>query len=198
MTPEQQREQFIRGLNPMNQYNIRMMAKFYDTQDNITKALVEAEKYTLSQKSAPSSLSIFLTANPYTETNRSGMTKNEIEDLIKTTMSSSQPQQNTDLQSSIKSLQETMSRANKTLDNSKKLTKKRAEDLIIRRFLGDLLRTKSNKQPEDDYDYDPIDDVTDSMAGLSLNNVINAVVKHAVKKSSGYKCSKCGRSGHNS
>ncbi len=69
-----------------------MMAKFYDTQNNITKALAEAEKYTLSQKSAPSSLSIFLTANPYTETNRSGMTKNEIEDLIKTTMSSSQPQ----------------------------------------------------------------------------------------------------------
>ena len=182
----------------MNQYNIRMMAKFYDTEDNITKALAEAEKYTLSQKSAPSSLPIFLTANPYTETNKSGMTKTEIEDLIKTTMSSSQPQQNTDLQSSIKSLQETMSRANKTLDNSKKSTKKRAEDLIIRRFLGDLLRTKSNKQPEDDYDYDPIDDVTDSMAGLSLNSVINAVVKRAVKKSSGYKYSKCGRSGHNS
>ena len=95
-------------------------------------------------------------------------------------------------------MQETMSRANKTLDNSKKLTKKRAEDLIIRRFLGDLLRTKSNKQHEDDYDYDPIDDITNSMAGLSLNSVINAVVKRAVKKSSGYKCSKCGRSGHNS
>ncbi len=91
-----------------------------------------------------------------------------------------------------------MSRANKTLDNSKKLTKKRAEDLIIRRFLGDLLKIKSNKQPEDDYNYDPIDDVTDSMAGLSLNSVINAVVKRAVKKSLGYKCSKCGRSGHNS
>ena len=40
-----------------------MMAKFYDTQDNITKALAEAEKYTLSQKSAPSSLPIFPTAN---------------------------------------------------------------------------------------------------------------------------------------
>jgi hypothetical protein len=111
MTPEQQREQFIRGLNPMNQYNIRMMAKFYDTQDNITKALAEAEKYTLSQKSAPSSLPIFPTANPYADTNKSGggMTKNEIENLIKTTMASSQPQQNTNLQSSIKSLQETMS-----------------------------------------------------------------------------------------
>ena len=144
MTPEQQREQFIHGLNPMNQYNIRMMAKFYDTQDNITKDLAEAEKFTLFQKSAPSSLPIFLTANPYGDTNRSGMTKNEIEDLINTTMTFSQPQQNTDLQSSIKSLQETISRASKTLDNSKKLTEKRAEDLIIRHFLSDLIREKGN------------------------------------------------------
>ena len=91
-----------------------------------------------------------------------------------------------------------MSRANKTLDNSKKSTKKRAEDLIIMRFLGDLLREKGNVAPGDDYDYDPMDDVTDSMAGLSLNSVINAIVKRAVKKSSGYKCSKCGRSEYNS
>uniref|UniRef100_U9UG05 Uncharacterized protein n=1 Tax=Rhizophagus irregularis (strain DAOM 181602 / DAOM 197198 / MUCL 43194) TaxID=747089 RepID=U9UG05_RHIID len=197
MTPEQQREQFIRGLNPMNQYNIRMMAKFYDTQDNITKALAEAEKFTLSQKSAPSSLPIFPTANPYADTNRSGggMTKNEIEDLIKTTMASSQPQtaqQNTDLQSSIKSLQETMSRATKTLDNSKKSANKRGEDLIIRRFLSELLRTKSNKQPEDDYNYDPVDDITDSMAGMTLNsatiNAINSSIRSAVKKY--FKCSR--------
>ena len=92
-----------------------------------------------------------------------------------------------------------MSRANKTLDNSKKLTKKRAEDLIIRHFLSDLLRTKSNKQPEDDYNYDPINDVTNSIAGLTLNSIINTTVKHTVKKSSsGHKCSKCRRSGHNS
>ncbi|CAG8633915.1 10565_t:CDS:2, partial [Ambispora leptoticha] len=99
MTPEQQREQFIRGLNPMNH--------------------------------PPSSFPIFPTANPYADTNRSGLTKSEIEDLIKTTMASSQPQtaqQNTDLQSTIKSLQETMSRAIKILDNSKKSADKRAED----------------------------------------------------------------------
>ncbi|PKY34936.1 hypothetical protein RhiirB3_455139 [Rhizophagus irregularis] len=199
---EQQREQFIRSLNPMNQYNIRMMAKFYDTQDNITKALAEAEKFTLSQKSAPSSLPIFPTANPYADTNRSGggMTKNEIEDLIKTTMASSQPQtaqQNTDLQSSIKSLQETMSQVTKTLDNSKKSANKRGKDLIIRRFLSELLRTKSNKQPENDYNYDPVNDITDSMAGMTLNsatiNAIKSAVKSAVKK-----CSKCGRFGHTS
>ena len=137
MTPEQQREQLIRGLSPMNQYNLRMMAKFHDTHDNIVDALAEAEKFTLSQMNAPSSIPVFPAANPYVDTNRSGrsgggMTKNEIEDLIKTTMASSQPQQNTDLQSSIKSLQETMSRATKTLDNSKKSANKRGEDLIIR------------------------------------------------------------------
>jgi hypothetical protein len=39
MTPEQQREQFICGLNETNQYNLRMTAKFNDTQDNIAEAL---------------------------------------------------------------------------------------------------------------------------------------------------------------
>jgi len=172
-----------------------MMAKFYDTQDNITKALAEAEKYALSQNSAPSSFPIFLSANPYVDTNRSGsgMTKNEIEKLIKTTMASSQPQQNTDLQAIAKSFQDTMSRATKTLDNSKKSANKRGEDLIIRRFLSELLRTKSNKQPEDDYNYDPVDDITDSMAGMSLNSAIINAIKSAVKK-----CTKCGRFGHTS
>ena len=112
-------------------------------------------------------------------------------------MASSQPQQNTDLQSSIKSLQETMSRATKTLDNSKKSANKRGEDLIIRRFLSELLRTTSNKQPEDEYNYDPVDDITDSMAGMTLNcattNAIKSAVRSAVKK-----CTKCGRFGHTS
>ncbi|CAG8671413.1 5071_t:CDS:1 [Ambispora gerdemannii] len=41
------REQYIWGLNPMNQYNVCMMTKYHDTRDNITKALVEAEKFSL-------------------------------------------------------------------------------------------------------------------------------------------------------
>ncbi|GES90612.1 hypothetical protein GLOIN_2v1789077 [Rhizophagus clarus] len=183
----------------MNQYNIRMMAKFYDTQDNITKALAEAEKYTLSQKSAPSSFPIFPSANPYVDTNRSGsgMTKNEIKESIKTTMAFSQPQQNTDLQAIAKSFQDTMSRATKTLDNSKKLANKRGEDLIIRRFLSELLMTKSNKQPEDNYNYDPVDDITDSMAGMTLNSATINAIKSAVK-STVKKCTKCGRFRHTS
>src|SRR5581483_8152230 len=80
---------------------------------------------------------------------------------------------------------------------SKKTANKRGEDLIIRRFLSELLRTKSNKQPEDDYNYDPVDDITDSMAGMTLNsatiNAIKSAVRSAVKK-----CTKCGRFGHTS
>ncbi len=72
--------------------------------NNTTKVLAEIEKLTLSQKNASFSFSIFLTANPYTDTNRLGMTKNKIKDLIKIIMTFSQSQQNTDLQSSNKSL----------------------------------------------------------------------------------------------
>ncbi|CAG8753396.1 11705_t:CDS:2, partial [Dentiscutata heterogama] len=59
-------------------------------------------------------------ANPYIDINKSGMTKTEIMDLIKTAMASSESQtaqQNADLHSTIKSFQETMSQATKTLDN---------------------------------------------------------------------------------
>src|SRR6266496_1230893 len=96
-----------------------------------------------------------------------------------------------------KLLQETMSRATKTLDNSKKLANKRGEDLIIRRFLSELLRITSNKQPENEYNYDPVDDITDSMAGMTLNsatiNAIESAIRSAVKK-----YTKCGRFGHTS
>ncbi|GES88274.1 hypothetical protein GLOIN_2v1886689 [Rhizophagus clarus] len=90
---------------------------------------------------APSSIPVFPVANPYVDTNRSGggMTKNKIENLIKTTMASSQLQQNTDLQAIAKSFQETMFRATKTLVNKGEVT----------------------PPPSDDYNYDPVDDITD-------------------------------------
>ncbi|RIA87272.1 hypothetical protein C1645_828029 [Glomus cerebriforme] len=116
---------------------VKKIAKFYDMHDNIVEALAEAEKFTLSQKNVPSSILVFLTFNSY-------------------------PQQNTNLQSSIKFLQKTISRVTKTLDTSKKLANKRAEDLIIRYFLSNLLRTKPNKQSEDDYNYNPINDIIDN------------------------------------
>ncbi|GBB95435.1 hypothetical protein RclHR1_25330003 [Rhizophagus clarus] len=95
--------------------------------------------------------------------------------------------------------QESMSRTNKTLDNNKKSAGRRAEDNAIRCFLNDLLRKNPNNQPEDDYDYDPVDDILDSLTALTLNSVINTAIKRAVKKlSSKQKCFNCGRSGHNS
>src|SRR2546423_6854201 len=88
-----------------------------------------------------------------------------------------------------------MSRATKTLDNNKKSANKKGEDLIIRQFLSELLRTTSNKQLENEYNYDPVDDITDSMADITLNsttiNAIKSAVRSAVKK-----CTKCGRFDH--
>ncbi|CAG8680182.1 3852_t:CDS:2, partial [Racocetra fulgida] len=72
-------------------------------------------------------------------------------------------QQNADLQSTIKSFQETMSRVTKTLDNSKKSSKKRVEDTAINHFLSDLLRKNPGKHPADEYDHDPIEDISDML-----------------------------------
>ncbi|RIB22435.1 hypothetical protein C2G38_2174003 [Gigaspora rosea] len=124
----------------------------------------EEEKFTLSQRNAPSSLPAFPAANPYIDTNKSEITKTEI--------------------STIKSFQETMSRATKTLDNSKKSSKKRAEDTAINHFLSDLLKKNLVKHSADEYDHDPIEDILDSLAGLTLNSVIKTAVRRAVKKSS--------------
>ncbi|CAG8812585.1 10783_t:CDS:2, partial [Dentiscutata erythropus] len=104
-----------------------------------------------------------------------------------------------DLQAVTKSLQKTMSRATKTLDNSKKSADKRVENTAVIRFLSDLLRKKPYIHPADENNHDPVDDISDSLAGLTLNSVINTAIKRAVKKSSsGHKYSKCRRSDHNS
>ncbi|CAG8577829.1 15045_t:CDS:2, partial [Dentiscutata heterogama] len=74
-----------------------------------------------------------------------------------------------DLQAVAKSLQETMSQATKTLDNSKKSADKRVENTAIIHFLSDLLRKKPYIHPADENNHDPVDDISDSLAGLILN-----------------------------
>ncbi|CAG8821113.1 792_t:CDS:1, partial [Racocetra persica] len=78
------------------------------------------------------------------------------------------------LQAIAKFFQETMSRVTKTLDNSKKLT---VENTAIIYFLSDLLRKKLYIHPADKNNHDPVDDILDSLAGLTLNSVINTAVK---------------------
>ncbi|GBC07749.1 hypothetical protein RclHR1_07680003 [Rhizophagus clarus] len=115
-------------------------------------------------------------------------------------MASVQPQptqQNSNLLSAIKSLQETMSRASKTLDNSKKLVDKKAEDHTIIHFLKDIARVRANEGLDEDYDYDPVDDITDIMANMTLNNVTINAIKSAVR-SAVKKCTKCGKFEHTS
>ncbi|CAG8467644.1 20330_t:CDS:2, partial [Racocetra persica] len=77
-----------------------------------------------------------------------------------------------------KSLQETMSRATKTLDNSKKSTDKRVENTAVIYFLSDLLRKKLYIHPADENNYDPVDDISDSLAGLILNKQIQEKINN--------------------
>ncbi|CAG8689072.1 2717_t:CDS:2, partial [Dentiscutata heterogama] len=103
--------QLMQGNMDIEEFSAKIK-KFNNMQVNITEALAKVKKFTLSQKSVPSSFLIFLTANPYADTNKLEMTKTKIMDLIKTTMvfsESQMAQQNTDLWSTIKSFQETMS-----------------------------------------------------------------------------------------
>ncbi|RGB42240.1 hypothetical protein C1646_751287, partial [Rhizophagus diaphanus] len=102
MTNDQQRQQFIRGLNPMNQHNIRMMAKFNETQDNITEALSEAERWIRQgqlgiQTNVPPSpafhpASSFVQQQQPPPNAESGMTKTQIENLVKNSVAAAQQQ----------------------------------------------------------------------------------------------------------
>src|SRR5439155_7361782 len=49
MTSEQIREQWLRGLSPMNQFTLRSSGMFFQTMDNQLKNLSELEAYTFSQ-----------------------------------------------------------------------------------------------------------------------------------------------------
>jgi hypothetical protein len=209
LTPREKRQAFIRGLSPENKLELKRLGLDRPLTMDLIELLeqIETEKNDMlfGGNTGPPATQM----KPKADVSR--ITAEDISRIVDSKIQALQQpasdqtpvsQQNVsraDLQAVVKSFQEIMSRASKTLDNSKKSADKRADDNNIRRFLSDLLRKSPNKNPGDGYDYDPVDDLTDSMAGLTLNSVINAVAKRASKKlSSGHKCSKCGRFGHNS
>ncbi|CAJ0850354.1 17450_t:CDS:2 [Entrophospora sp. SA101] len=214
MSPQQQREQFIRGLSPMNQYNLRMMAKFHDSQDNITTALAEAEKYTLAQESTPSSFPVFPTPNSREKNkhlSNMAMTRNEVENLINSRMTPVNPSKSQEVQTNDNSvsrddfkklydivlgLKETMAGAKRTLSKKPGPGKQKADEIAMNKFLDEAIDNTS--LPGEDYDYDPIEDLRLQFEQLGINQAKMARIIHAVLKSSQYKCSKCGKAGHNS
>ena len=123
--------------------------------------MAKAEKFTLSQASAPSSFPIFLVVNLYVNTNRSGLTKTEIKNLVKNTISPSQAQMSAssqeqlsshsqlskaDVQAIVKTVQESMLRAYKTLGKSKEASRKRG-DALMDRFLDEIHRQSKDSVP---------------------------------------------------
>jgi len=210
ISDREKRIQFIRGLSPENKLEMKRLGLNRPLDDDLIETLeeIETERNNLL-------LGEDIYNQPATKTkpktsSHQGITTEDVDRIVNSRIqalqqppavqspASSSGQENitkADLQAMFKSFQETISRGNKTLNNSKKSVGKKAEDLAIRRFLSDLLRERGNEAPG--IDYDPVDDITDSMAGMTLNkatiNAINSAVRSAVKK-----CTKCGRFGHTS
>ncbi|CAG8671732.1 4039_t:CDS:2, partial [Paraglomus brasilianum] len=202
--------QYIRGLNPMNQYNVRMMAKYHDTRDNITKALVEAEKFSLLQGNFPFPPSGGQVPNPYEKSINTGLTETEVKNLIKsmipaTQSTASKPQEEqsnqitlsqNDFKKLIAGLKGTIAKGQQTLKKPPGPGKQKADELAIDRFLDSL--PVDTSLPEEAYDYDPIEDLRKQFEDLDINQAKLARIIHAVLRSSQYKCSKCDKTGHNS
>ena len=84
MTEPQMKDRFIRGLSPMNQYNVCMMGKLSETRTNLTKLLAESEQYMLAEQENLTPISgkyITLTPNPFSGQQRY-YTESEIEKLV--------------------------------------------------------------------------------------------------------------------
>ncbi|GBC12503.2 hypothetical protein GLOIN_2v1886689 [Rhizophagus irregularis DAOM 181602=DAOM 197198] len=213
ISDRKKRIQFIRGLTPENKLEMKRLGLNRPLNDKLIETLeeIETERNNLllgediynqpiikTKPKAPAHQNITTEDIDRIVNSRIQALQQSVPNLSPVSSSGQENITKADLQEAIaKSFQETMSRATKTLDNSKKSANKRGEDLIIRRFLSELLRGKGSVAPSDDYNYDPVDDITDSMAGMTLNsatiNAIKSAVKSAIKK-----CSKCGRFGHTS
>ncbi|GES95095.1 hypothetical protein GLOIN_2v1886689 [Rhizophagus clarus] len=211
ISDREKRIQFIRGLSPENKLEMKRLGLNRPLNDELIETLeeIETERNNLllgediynqpvskTKLKVPSHQSITtedvdrivnsrIQALQQSAPNQSPLSSSSQENITKA-----------DLQALAKSFQETLTRASKTLENSKKSVDKKAEDRAVIRFLKDIAR-----EAKDDYYYDsgddPVDDITDSMAGMILNsakiNAIKSVVRSAFKK-----CTKCGRFGHTS
>ncbi|CAG8591758.1 6167_t:CDS:2 [Acaulospora morrowiae] len=146
------REQYIRELNPMNQYKVRMMAKYHDTRDNIIKALVEAEKFSLLQGNFPFPPS---GAQLVSQTTSSKPQENQI------TLSQD------NFKKIIVGLKGTIAKGHQTLKKPPGPRKRKANNLAINHFLDSFI--DDTDLPEEAYDYDSIEDLRKQFEDLDIN-----------------------------
>ncbi|CAG8625032.1 18370_t:CDS:2 [Acaulospora morrowiae] len=175
------RKLYIRGLNPMNQYNVYMMAKYHDTRDNITKALVEAKKFSLLQGNFPFLSSGGQVPNPYEKSINMGLTETEVKNLIKSMMpatqsTASKPQEEqsnqitlsqNDFKKIIAGLKGIIAKGQQTLKKPPGPGKQKADDLAMNRFLESL--TDDAGLPEEAYNYDLVENLRLQLEQLDIN-----------------------------
>ncbi|CAG8762464.1 25669_t:CDS:2, partial [Dentiscutata erythropus] len=170
----EKRIQFIRGLFSENKLELKRLGLNRPLNDDLIETLeqIEIEKNDMLLEDVDRIVNSKIQALQQSTLNQSPASSSGQKNITKA-----------DLQAIAKSLQETMSRATKTLDNSKKSANKRVENTAVICFLSDLLKKKPYIHPADKNNHDPVDDISDSLVGLTLNSVINTAIKRLPKTS---------------
>ncbi|CAI2194278.1 18084_t:CDS:1, partial [Funneliformis geosporum] len=176
ISDHEKRIQFIRGLSSENKLEMKRLGLNRPLNDELIETLekIETERNNLllgediynqpatkTKPKAPSYQNITTEDIDRIVNSRIQTLQQSVPNQLPASSSSQENITKVDLQAIAKSFHETMSRATKTLNNSKKSANKRGEDHIIRYFLSDLIREKGNVALGNVYNYDSIDDITD-------------------------------------
>jgi hypothetical protein len=211
---QQIRLQFLRGLSPANQMEVRRLG-IEKSVNELLPRLEEIERYTAEQLSGAylhsnsDSVSSSKGRGKDNYSGNTGMTETQVKNLIKsviesTQSTSSKPQEEqsnqitlsqNDFKKIIAGLKGTIAKGQQTLKKPPGPGKQKADDLAMNRFLDNFDNTGL---PGEDYDYDPIEDLRQQFEEMGINQAKLTRAVHVVLKSSQYKCSKCSKPGHNS
>ncbi|CAJ0756030.1 15975_t:CDS:2 [Entrophospora sp. SA101] len=208
------RLQFIRGLSPANQIEVRRLG-LEKSVDNLLPNLEEIERYTAEQLSGAYLHPISdLTSTKKSVTNyygnkdnvsvNPGMSKSEIENLIKSMISSSEPQETQVSKKTSPTIPPKNMEEIKAALLLKELYNMGFRDEPIVDFIesynkrGEYFKRKQAQNDDSD------DELANRMSKLSINKAMSKGYAQGVKtgirasNKSSHRCSNCNRTGHNS
>ncbi|CAJ0841780.1 2070_t:CDS:2, partial [Entrophospora sp. SA101] len=223
---QQIRLQFIRGLSPANQIEVRRLG-LEKSVDELLPKLEEIERYTAEQLSGaylrpisdPTSTNKI--RNKDNVSDNTGMTETDIKNLVKSMISSSEQDESSQIHER-KLLRPSQMEPGKIyrgpglrLNDQEWLRMDEATDRLSALAGPSYLQTFMDKiskgimdritpllpQKKKNTSNDGMDEITNGMAELSINNAIAKGIEagvNAVIKSSKHRCSNCNRTGHNS
>ncbi|GES76978.1 hypothetical protein GLOIN_2v1886689 [Rhizophagus clarus] len=183
ISDREKRIQFIRGLSPENKLEMKRLGLNRPLDDDLIEILEEIE-------TARNNLLLGedIYNQPATKTkpkvpSHQNITTEDIDRIVNSRIQALQ--------------QSTPNQSPASSSDQENITRADLQEAIAKSFQETMSRATKTLD-NNDYNYDPVDDITDSMAGMTLNNATINAIKSAVKSAVKKKCTKCGRFGHTS